>query len=121
MGYLDSPKKVPEGVVYIDLLNELVEQKIVLVEHCNSQDIYLVWQKVLTTLLKDERKVKSSLKVRSKCLEKEGTVLFYEGFQKNVNDTETFQKTKELLPQQAFTCSKLTIETLVQVVKYVQS
>ena len=37
MGYLDSPKKVPEGVVYIDILNELVEQKIVLVEHCNSQ------------------------------------------------------------------------------------
>ena len=98
MGYLDSPKKVPEGVVYIDILNELVEQKIVLVEQCNSQDIYLVRQKVLTTLLKDERKVKSSLKVRSKCLEKEGTVLFYEGFQKNVNDTETFRKQRNFFP-----------------------
>ena len=85
--HLDHLKKDNEGVIDLNMLLELVEQCVILVGHCQSRGSYFRRQRVLTALFKDRRKVKSLLKEKAHCFEKEQKVLSGERFQKKVNET----------------------------------
>ena len=98
--HLDHLKKDNEGVIDLNMLLELVEQCVILVGQCHSRGSYFRRQRVLTALFKDRRRVKSLLKERAHCFEKEQKVLFRERFQKKVNETiKSKKKTKELLKE----------------------
>lgn len=96
--YLDHLKSDDKGVIDLDLLMKLVDQCVVLVGVCHSRASYYRRQRILVSLFKDRRKVKSILKEGAKCFQKEEKVLFGEKFQKKVNETiKSKKKTKELL------------------------
>ena len=69
--HLDHLKKVNEGVIDLNMLLGLVEQRVILAGQCQSRGSYFRRQRVLTVLFKNKRKVKSFLKEGAHCFEKE--------------------------------------------------
>ena len=84
----DQLKKDNECVIDLNKLLELVEQCVILVGQCYSQESYFRKQRTLTALFKDGHKckVKSLLNKGALCFKKEQKVLLGEKFQKKVNE-----------------------------------
>ena len=73
--HLDHLERDNEGVIDLNKLLELVEQYLILVGQCHNRGSYFRRQRALTALLKHRRKVKSLLKERANCFEKEQVLL----------------------------------------------